>query len=128
MSFAPEGSRTWGLFESEMQESSNTTIGPAFYNRIDETVVFDAFDAGTVELVARKEIDGLVRKLKRRNVHLEVDAGVVHLLRRVGFDPVYGARGLSRAIRNTLTEPVAHYVISRGSVGRSFARARNARR
>jgi ATP-dependent Clp protease ATP-binding subunit ClpA len=92
-------------------QSVETFFDPEFYNRIDETVVFDAFDADTAELVTRKEIDGLFRKLKRRNVPLEVDTGVVHLLQRSGFDPVYGARGLRRAIRNALTEPVAHYVI-----------------
>lgn len=96
-------------------QSVEKVFDPEFYNRIDETVVFDAFDADTAELVTRKEIDGLVHKLKRRNVHLEVDTGVVSLLQRVGFDPVYGARGLRRAIRNTLTEAVAHYVISQSA-------------
>ncbi|MGV9802195.1 AAA family ATPase, partial [Mycobacterium sp. NPDC003449] len=81
-------------------------------NRIDDTVVFDAFDDNTAERVTRKEIGELVRRLRQRGVELDVDDGVVDFVQRRGFDPVYGARGLRRAIRNELTEPVARAVLA----------------
>jgi ATP-dependent Clp protease ATP-binding subunit ClpA len=85
---------------------------PEFFNRVDEVVVFDAFDDNTAERVTRKELGDLVRRLKVRDVELDVDDSVVEFVQRKGFDPVYGARGLRRAIRTEITEPVAWAVLT----------------
>ncbi|MDT0478489.1 hypothetical protein RM863_40940, partial [Streptomyces sp. DSM 41014] len=95
-----------------VREAVESFFDPEFFNRIDETVVFDAFDDGTAEGVTRKEIYDLIGRLKRRGVALDVDDDVVDFVRRKGFDPVYGARGLRRAIRSELAEPVARAVLT----------------
>lgn len=95
-----------------VREAVESFFDPEFFNRIDETVVFEAFDDDTAEGVSRKEIHYLVGRLKRRGVELHVDDDVVEFIRRRGFDPVYGARGLRRAIRAELAEPVARAVLA----------------
>lgn len=104
-----------------IREAVESFFDPEFFNRIDETVVFDAFDGDTAERVTRKEIDDLTARLTRRGVTLQVGDDVVHFVRRKGFDPVYGARGLRRAIRTELTEPVARAVLTNRSSVRPLA-------
>jgi ATP-dependent Clp protease ATP-binding subunit ClpA len=107
--------RWWGRRTSHnavVRDAVEEFFDPEFFNRIDETVVFDAFDDNTAERVTRKEIGELVRRLKVRGVELDVDDSVVHFVQRRGFDPVYGARGLRRTIRTELTEPVAWAVLT----------------
>ncbi|WP_458319560.1 AAA family ATPase [Mycolicibacterium brisbanense] len=101
-----------GSHQTVVREAVEEFFDPEFFNRIDETVVFDAFDDVTAERVTRKEIGDLVRRLKARDVELEVDDTVVDFVQRRGFDPVYGARGLRRTIRTELTEPVAWAVLT----------------
>ncbi|GAA1973291.1 AAA family ATPase [Amycolatopsis minnesotensis] len=89
-----------------------------FLNRIDETVVFSEFDSTTAERVADLQVDQLRQRLARRSVHLEVDHSVRALLAEVGFDPVYGARGLGRSVRTVLAGPVAEAVLRARPTGR----------
>ncbi len=104
-----------------VREAVESFFDPEFFNRIDETVVFDAFDDDTAERVTRKEVLDLVGRLKRRGVELHVDDDVIEFVRRSGFDPVYGARGLRRAIRTELAEPVARAVLTNRSSPRPLA-------
>ncbi|MGW5049540.1 AAA family ATPase [Actinokineospora sp. NPDC004072] len=82
-----------------------------FLNRLDETVVFGEFDAATAHEVTRAEVAEFQARMRRREVAVEVDDAAVALLTEVGFDPVYGARGLRRALRTLLADPVAHAVL-----------------
>ncbi|WP_260508682.1 AAA family ATPase [Mycolicibacterium farcinogenes] len=104
-----------GTTSDLVRQAVESFFDPEFFNRIDETVVFDAFDDDTAERVTRKEVRDLVGRLKRRGVELQVDDDVIQFVRRSGFDPVYGARGLRRAIRTELAEPVARTVLTNRS-------------
>lgn len=104
-----------------VRQAVESFFDPEFFNRIDETVVFDAFDDDTAERVTCKEVRDLVSRLKRRGVELRVDDDVIEFVRRSGFDPVYGARGLRRAIRTELAEPVARTVLTNRSSPRPLA-------
>lgn len=92
---------------------------PEFFNRIDETVVMDAFQPATARQVTALEVDIVVRRLARESVELRVDAAVLDLLQDGGFDPVYGARGLRRTIRRQLIAPVAECVLEARPAGRT---------
>lgn len=92
---------------------------PEFFNRIDETVVMDAFQPATARRVTALEVDIVVRRLARESVELRVDPAVLDLLQDGGFDPVYGARGLRRTIRRQLIAPVAECVLASRPAGRS---------
>ncbi|MGE0217044.1 AAA family ATPase [Mycolicibacterium sp.] len=87
---------------------------PEFFNRIDETVIFDALSPASARAVTQREIGLLTANLQRRSVDLTVDDSVVEMLIDRGFDPVYGARGLKRALRVQLNEPIAQKLIEMG--------------
>ncbi|KRD05859.1 AAA family ATPase [Mycobacterium sp. Root265] len=92
---------------------------PEFFNRIDETVVMNAFQPATARQVTALEVEIVIRRLARESVELRVDDAVLELLQDGGFDPVYGARGLRRTIRRQLIAPVAECVLHTRPVGRA---------
>lgn len=92
---------------------------PEFFNRIDETVVMEAFQPETARQVTALEVGTVVRRLARESVELRVDPDVLDLLQEAGFDPVYGARGLRRTIRRVLVAPVAEGILDARPVGRA---------
>jgi ATP-dependent Clp protease ATP-binding subunit ClpA len=100
-----------------VQRALEGFFDPEFFNRIDETVIFEHFDRATAHEVARLEIDRLRTRLVRRSVSVDVEDAVVALIGRTGFDPVYGARGLQRVLRRTLAEPVAEAILLHRPVG-----------
>src|SRR5258708_498483 len=71
---------------------------PEFLNRIDETVVFHALDAKNIESIARIQLKLLERRLEKMDLALQVSDQALAELAKVGFDPVFGARPLKRAI------------------------------
>ncbi len=84
---------------------------PEFLNRIDEVVVFHALDAKHIESIARIQLQRLADRLAQRDMRLEVTDAAVAQLARAGFDPVFGARPLKRAIQQHIENPVAKLVL-----------------
>lgn len=85
---------------------------PEFLNRIDETVVFHPLDATQIRAIARIQIDGLVERLADRELTLNVTDAALDHLGRAGFDPVYGARPLKRAIQHELENVLAQKLLA----------------
>ena len=85
---------------------------PEFINRIDEIVVFHALDAAQIHAIARIQLQGLTRRLADQHLALDVSEAAMTLLGEAGFDPVYGARPLKRAIRQRLENPLAQAVLA----------------
>ncbi|HET9700715.1 MAG TPA: type VI secretion system ATPase TssH, partial [Burkholderiales bacterium] len=84
---------------------------PEFINRIDEVVVFHALDQKHIRSIARIQLGKLSQRLARMEVGLEVTDAVLDELARAGFDPVYGARPLKRAIQEQLENPLAREIL-----------------
>jgi len=84
---------------------------PEFLNRIDETVVFHALDAKHIESIARIQLRVLESRLEKMDMKLDVSPQAVVELAKVGFDPVFGARPLKRAIQQRLENPVAKLIL-----------------
>src|SRR5690554_1306781 len=84
---------------------------PEFLNRIDEVVVFHALDAKHIESIARIQLQRLAERLAQREMRLEVSDAAVAQLARAGFDPVFGARPLKRAIQQNIENPIARLVL-----------------
>ncbi|MFE0020312.1 AAA family ATPase [Amycolatopsis sp. NPDC059021] len=97
--------------ETVVDRALRDFFDPEFLNRIDETVVFGEIDRPTARRIAALEIELLSRRLRRRSIQLDVTDDVVDLLGEKGFDPVYGARGLRRALRTLVASPVAGEVL-----------------
>jgi ATP-dependent Clp protease ATP-binding subunit ClpB len=84
---------------------------PEFLNRIDETVVFHALDAKNIEAIARIQLKVLQERLQKMDLTLEVSEAAIGELAKVGFDPVYGARPLKRAIQQRIENPLSKLLL-----------------
>jgi ATP-dependent Clp protease ATP-binding subunit ClpB len=84
---------------------------PEFLNRIDETVVFHALDATHIENIARIQLRALEQRIEKMQMKLEVSPAALAELAKVGFDPVFGARPLKRAIQQRIENPVARLIL-----------------
>ncbi len=84
---------------------------PEFLNRIDEIVVFHALDAVQIEKIAAIQIRSLQSRLAKMDLHLEVAPAALAELAKVGFDPVFGARPLKRAIQKRIENPLSKLLL-----------------
>jgi len=84
---------------------------PEFLNRIDETVVFHALDAKNIEAIARIQLKVLEGRLDKLEMKLDVSPAALAELAKVGFDPVFGARPLKRAIQQKIENPVSKLIL-----------------
>ncbi len=85
---------------------------PEFINRIDEVVVFHALDERHIASIARIQLQALESRLARMELALSVSEAALALISDAGFDPVYGARPLKRAIQNEIENPLAKALLS----------------
>ncbi|WP_305805729.1 ATP-dependent chaperone ClpB [Stenotrophomonas sp. YIM B06876] len=85
---------------------------PEFINRLDDIVVFHPLDKQQIKQIARIQMRGLEKRLGERGLKLEVSDSAFELLGDFGFDPVYGARPLKRAIQSQLENPLAQKILS----------------
>ncbi|MDP3350974.1 MAG: ATP-dependent chaperone ClpB [Hydrogenophaga sp.] len=84
---------------------------PEFLNRIDETVVFHALDAQHIESIAAIQLKVLEARLAKMDLYLQVSPAALAELAKVGFDPVFGARPLKRAIQQRIENPLSKFLL-----------------
>ncbi|WP_330946658.1 ATP-dependent chaperone ClpB [Thermomonas sp. LB-4] len=85
---------------------------PEFINRLDDIVVFHPLDKVQIKQIARIQLRGLEKRLAERGIRIELSDKAYDLLGNVGFDPVYGARPLKRAIQQQIENPLAQEILS----------------
>ena len=85
---------------------------PEFVNRIDDLVVFHPLDKAQLREIAGIQMDGLRRRLRERDMELRLSDAALDALAAAGFDPVYGARPLKRAIQSGLENRLAEEILS----------------
>ena len=88
-----------------------THFRPEFLNRIDETVVFHGLDANHIASIAEIQLKVLQARLARMDLCLVVSPAALSELAKVGFDPVFGARPLKRAIQQRLENPLSKLLL-----------------
>jgi ATP-dependent Clp protease ATP-binding subunit ClpB len=84
---------------------------PEFLNRIDETVVFHALDQKNIESIAKIQLKVLEDRMAKMEIKLDVSPAALAEIAKVGFDPVFGARPLKRAIQQRIENPVAKLIL-----------------
>jgi ATP-dependent Clp protease ATP-binding subunit ClpB len=84
---------------------------PEFLNRIDETVVFHALDRDNIAAIAKIQLKVLEARLEKLEMKLDVSPAALAELAKVGFDPVFGARPLKRAIQHRIENPVSKLIL-----------------
>ena len=88
-----------------------TAFKPEFVNRIDEVVVFHALDQEHILSIARIQLGYLEKRLQSMDMELQIDEAVLKQIAEAGFDPVYGARPLKRAIQAGIENPLAREIL-----------------
>ncbi len=88
-----------------------THFRPEFLNRIDEAVVFHALDSRNIEAIAKIQLQVLETRLEHMDMKLDVSAPAIAQLAKAGFDPVFGARPLKRAIQREIENPVSKLIL-----------------
>jgi len=88
-----------------------THFRPEFLNRIDEVVVFHALDQRNIESIARIQLQRLAARLAHMDLTLEISDEALAKLASAGYDPVFGARPLKRAIQQQIENPVARMIL-----------------
>jgi ATP-dependent Clp protease ATP-binding subunit ClpB len=100
-----------GLIKTAVMAEVKTSFRPEFVNRIDEIVVFHALDEKHIKDIAKIQLRYLEERLAKLEMGLEVADGALAQLAKAGFDPVYGARPLKRAIQQTIENPLAKQIL-----------------
>ncbi|MBK1718240.1 ATP-dependent chaperone ClpB [Thiocystis violacea] len=106
------GEANYAAMKESVMEEVRHAFRPEFINRLDEIVVFHPLQQAQIRAIARIQITYLQRRLADRDMRLEIDDSALDHLGAAGFDPVYGARPLKRAIRAQLENPLAQEILS----------------
>ena len=102
----------YGVIKLAVMAEVKTQFRPEFVNRIDEIVVFHALSEKNIEAIARIQLKALEARLAKMDISLDVAPEALAVVANVGFDPVYGARPLKRAIQQELENPLAKEILA----------------
>ncbi len=101
----------YGVIKLAVMAEVKTYFRPEFINRIDEVVVFHALDEKNIASIARIQLQYLEKRLARLEMSIEVSDAALAQLAEAGFDPVFGARPLKRAIQERIENPLSKSIL-----------------
>jgi len=101
----------YGVIKLAVMAEVKTHFRPEFVNRIDEIVVFHALSEKDIESIARIQLQSLEARLTKMDIRLDVSPAALAAVAQEGFDPVYGARPLKRAIQQQIENPLATEIL-----------------
>ena len=101
----------YGVIKLAVMAEVKTYFRPEFINRIDEVVVFHSLDEKHIANIARIQLQNLERRLARLEMGLDVTEAALASVADAGFDPVFGARPLKRAIQERIENPLAKAIL-----------------
>src|SRR5690606_34915494 len=93
-------------------ETLKSHFRPEFLNRIDETIIFNSLGKDQINSIVRVQLKAVEARLKEKRIQVTFSDDAVQFLADRGFDPVYGARPLKRAIQTELLNPLSKEMIS----------------
>ena len=106
------GEALYSVMKAAVMDIVSTKFRPEFINRIDEAVVFHSLGRGQIRAISGIQIDYLRKRLQDREIGFEISEAALDLLGEAGFDPVYGARPMKRAIQQQLENPLAQDILA----------------
>ncbi|MFN9620669.1 MAG: ATP-dependent chaperone ClpB [Synechococcaceae cyanobacterium] len=98
--------------ERRVNEALRGHFRPEFLNRLDETIIFHSLKAEELRQIVELQVQRLRKRLEEKKLGLQLDAASLDWLADVGYDPVYGARPLKRAIQRELETPIAKAILA----------------
>ena len=105
------GEANYERMKTAVMEVVGTHFRPEFINRIDETVVFHPLDQSEIRQIADIQLNNLRKRLAARELGLQITETALDLIAEAGFDPVYGARPLKRAVQQQIENPLAQQIL-----------------
>ncbi|KAF0652494.1 ATP-dependent chaperone ClpB [Cyanobium sp. Copco_Reservoir_LC18] len=102
----------FGEMEKRVNEALRGHFRPEFLNRLDESIIFRSLREEELRQIVELQVRRLARRLEERKLALRVDGEALDWLAAVGYDPVYGARPLKRAIQRELETPIAKAILA----------------
>ncbi|EPC1669692.1 ATP-dependent chaperone ClpB [Yersinia enterocolitica] len=106
------GERSYSEMKEMVMEVVTHHFRPEFINRIDEVVVFHPLDRAHLASIASIQLERLYKRLEERGYQVTITQPALEFLGETGFDPVYGARPLKRAIQQEIENPLAQQILS----------------
>ncbi len=106
------GEALYSVMKAAVMDIVGTKFRPEFINRIDEAVVFHSLGRGQIRAISEIQIQYLRKRLLDREIGFEISEEALDLLGEAGFDPVYGARPMKRAIQQQLENPLAQEILA----------------
>ncbi len=110
------GEERYAVMKEEVMALVSQQFRPELLNRIDEVVVFHPLGRDQIRSIARIQSEYLRKRLQERHIELILTEATLDHLAAIGFDPVYGARPIKRALQQTLENPLAQHLL-RGAFG-----------
>ena len=98
--------------EARVLDALHAHFRPEFLNRIDDTIIFDRLSPEDLRAIVDIQLQRVRARLEKRGIRLEVDDSAKEFLAQEGYDPVFGARPLKRAIQNLLLNPLSTDLLS----------------
>ncbi|GKS69186.1 ATP-dependent Clp protease ATP-binding subunit ClpB [Nitrosomonas sp. PY1] len=103
--------KDYSIIKQAVMEDVKTYFRPEFINRIDEVIVFHALDQKHIQSIAKIQLQYLEARLAKLEMKLDVSDAALAAIAQVGFDPVFGARPLKRAIQAQIENPLAKEIL-----------------
>ena len=95
-----------------MNDALRSHFRPEFLNRLDDQIIFRSLDQNELLRIVELQVTRLQQRLEQRKLDLALSAEAADWLAAIGYDPVYGARPLKRAIQRELETPIAKAILS----------------
>ena len=106
------GEENYTQMKAAVMEVVGTHFRPEFINRIDEVVVFHPLDKAEIRKIADIQLNNLRKRLAARELGLQISEPALDFIAQAGFDPVYGARPLKRAVQQEVENPLAQQILA----------------
>jgi ATP-dependent Clp protease ATP-binding subunit ClpB len=106
------GEALYSVMKTAVMDIVSTKFRPEFINRIDEAVVFHSLGREQIRAISNIQLDHLRARLADRELGLAISESALDLLAEAGFDPIYGARPMKRAIQQLIENPLAQSILS----------------
>jgi len=113
----PVGEHEYDAMRDRLLDEAKKTFKPEFINRLDDIIVFHQLTKANLMQIVDLEVDKVLTRVKAKDVHVELETSAKEFLIEKGYDPMYGARPMRRAVERHLEDPFAEELL-RGNVKR----------
>ena len=112
---AQTGHESYDQMKEVILEESKKVFKPEFLNRLDDIIVFHTLEREDLVRIVDLEVAKVVQRVRNKSIHIQLDPTAVELLIEKGYDPIYGARPMRRAVERFLEDPLAEELL-RGNI------------